>query len=549
MNELKTDVLIVGGGTGGTAAALAVARAGLRCIMTEPTDWIGGQLTSQGVPPDENRWIEGKEGVQSATKSFLDFRSAVRAYYKNNRPLTPAAKADPHLNPGNGWVSRLCFEPSIGHDILQQMLAPHLASGKVSVMLFTEPTSATVANDTVKSVTVKNTHTGQSTTITFDYVIDATELGDLLPMTGTEYHIGAEGRDVFNEMHGRDGKSDPNDQQAISWCFALEHHAGENHTISKPARYDFWRNFAPQLTPVWPGKLLSWVICGGDEHEPREFRWIPSPDEPPEGELEMWRYRRITDANLYQPGSGFVDVALINMVQHDYFLHPILDVTPQQKAERLEDAKQLSLSLLYWMQTEAPRWNGGTGYPGLKLSGKSLGTTDGLAKHVYIREARRLAARTMIVEGDVGQEQRKAEGKIPPGSPPWGVAECYADSVGIGHYRLDLHPSTANRNSIYVHSAPFRIPLGSIIPQRVKNLLAGCKNLGVTHVTNGCYRLHPVEWNIGEAAGALAAHCLQHKLTPAQVHESLPHTRVFQKSLVDQGFALSWPWENGVGLT
>jgi len=41
------------------------------------------------------------------------------------------------------------------------------------------------------------------------------------------------------------------------------------------------------------------------------------------------------------------------------------------------------------------------------------------------------------------------------------------------------------------------------------NLLPACKNLGVTHITNGCYRLHPVEWNIGEAVGALAAFCVR----------------------------------------
>src|SRR5215469_5899445 len=56
--ELAADLVIIGGGLGGCAAALAAARNGLRVIMTEETDWIGGQLTSQAVPPDENPWIE-----------------------------------------------------------------------------------------------------------------------------------------------------------------------------------------------------------------------------------------------------------------------------------------------------------------------------------------------------------------------------------------------------------------------------------------------------------------------------------------------------------
>src|SRR5262249_45748707 len=68
-----------------------------------------------------------------------------------------------------------------------------------------------------------------------------------------------------------------------------------------------------------------------------------------------------------------------------------------------------------------------------------------------------------------------------------------------------------------VSSLPFQIPLGALIPKRVENLLPACKNLGVTHITNGCYRLHPVEWNVGESAGALAAFCVKRKEPPRQV--------------------------------
>jgi hypothetical protein len=68
-----------------------------------------------------------------------------------------------------------------------------------------------------------------------------------------------------------------------------------------------------------------------------------------------------------------------------------------------------------------------------------------------------------------------------------------------------------------VSSLPFKIPLDALIPQRVENLLPGCKNLGVTHITNGCYQLHPVEWNIGESVGLLAAFALNQKRSPRQI--------------------------------
>ena len=72
-------------------------------------------------------------------------------------------------------------------------------------------------------------------------------------------------------------------------------------------------------------------------------------------------------------------------------------------------------------------------------------------------------------------------------------AEQFADSVGIGSYRIDLHPSTGQRNYVDVANWPFQIPLGALIPVRSENLLPANKNLGSTHITNGCYRLHPVE--------------------------------------------------------
>src|SRR5437879_3592169 len=121
MREQQTDVLIVGGGVGGCAAALAVAEAGYRAILTEESDWIGGQLTSQAVPPDEHGWIERF----GCTESYRRFRDGVRDYYRRRYSLTPKAQAAPFLNPGNGWVSPLCHEPRIALAVLEAMLAPY----------------------------------------------------------------------------------------------------------------------------------------------------------------------------------------------------------------------------------------------------------------------------------------------------------------------------------------------------------------------------------------------------------------------------------------
>jgi phytoene dehydrogenase-like protein len=106
---LSADVLVVGGGLGGVAAALTVARLGRHVVLTDSTDWLGGQLTSQAVPPDEHPWIEST----LVSPSYATLRRRIRDYYRRNYPLRPAVAADSHLNPGLGTVSPICHEPRI----------------------------------------------------------------------------------------------------------------------------------------------------------------------------------------------------------------------------------------------------------------------------------------------------------------------------------------------------------------------------------------------------------------------------------------------------
>jgi hypothetical protein len=107
---------------------------------------------------------------------------------------------------------------------------------------------------------------------------------------------------------------------------------------------------------------------------------------------------------------------------------------------------------------------------------------------------------------------------------------------------LDLHPTTRERTYVDISSWPFQIPMGALIPVRVENLIPAAKNLSVTHITNGCYRLHPVEWNVGEAAGALAAYCIANRLSPRQVRSTPRHLADFQRVLSTVlGCVLAWP--------
>lgn len=529
--EMAADVVIVGAGVGGCAAALAVARAGKTAIVTEPTDWIGGQLTQQAVPPDEHPWIE----TFGANASYRDFRKAIREYYRAHYPLTKQALANPLLNPGNGGVSRLCCEPRSALAALTQRLAPHVTSGRVVVLHEHIPVKAEVAGDRVKAVTVRDLRTGAERTLTGKYVLDASELGDLLPLAGAEHVTGFESRKTTGEERAPE-TAQPLNQQAITCCFAMEYRPGENHVIDKPAEYAFWRDYEPRLTPEWPGKLLSLTGTDPISRGPRVYAFNPAGGG---GDDEgLWKYRRIVDPANFTAGFLPGGVTLVNWPQNDYWLGPIAGsgVTETAANEHIQRAKRLSLSLLYWLQTEAPRADGGTGWPGLLLRPDIVGTTDGLAKHPYIRESRRIAAEFTVNENHVGVDARK---KKPGGASR--TAEKFADSVGVGSYRIDLHPSTGGDNYIDVASLRFQVPLGSLVPVRLENLVAACKNLGVTHITNGCFRLHPVEWSIGEAAGALAAFCIEKGESPRAVRADPRRLNEFQGRLRAQGVETGWP--------
>ncbi|WP_033106469.1 FAD-dependent oxidoreductase [Microbacterium profundi] len=529
---MTTDILIVGAGLGGVAAALAAADRGSHVILAEEFPWIGGQLTSQAVPPDEHPWVE-EFGI---TARYRALRDGIRDVYRRRYPLIDGARDRADLNPGAGWVSKLCHEPRIAVGVLEQMLAPHRSAGRIALLERRRPIAATTDGNRVTSVTLTSEIGEDDVTIYASYVVDATETGELLPLTGTEYVTGFESRAETGEPSAPE-IAQPDNVQALSVCFAVEHVEGD-HTIERPERYDFWRDYTPS---AWQGHpLLSWTAPNPRTLETDTRAFSPNPGDDAlgvdadqsknAGDQNLWFFRRIAARDLFAPGFYESDISLVNWPSIDYFLDHVLDVPRETELERYEDARQLSLSMLYWMQTEAPRADGGTGFPGLRLRPDVMGSSDGLAQAPYHRESRRIRALTTITENDVSYAIRGDEG-----------ATRYEESVGVGMYRIDLHPSTGGDTYIDVASTPFEIPLGALIPRRVTNLLAANKNIGTTHITNGCYRLHPVEWNIGEAAGHLAAFCVANSTTPHTVHSDTAQREAYQGELDATGVERHWP--------
>ncbi len=513
---IECDVAIIGGGLGGVAAALAAADAGLTVVLTESTDWIGGQVTSQAVSAlDEHHYIESFGG----TRTYYQFREGVRAAYRE-RYGGPREMPDGRpLNPGNGWVSGLCFEPRVGLSVLEGMVSLAVASHRWSILLNHTPVSAVVRGGRIRSVRLKGPEDAR-VSLRAAYFLDATELGDLLPLTGAPYVSGAEAAADTGEPHACADGPQPERVQSFTTCFLVEYRAGENHTIRKPIGYETWREKQP----------FTFTLRASDG-SPRRFCMFT-------GDLPFWTYRRALDASLFRgagPGRApLFDVALINWDSNDYYKESLIDRSPAQKARILKESRRMSLSFLYWLQTEAPR-DSGRGYPGLRLLPEAVGTADGLAKAPYIRESRRLLGYKRVLEQDISER---------PGLQA--RALHYPDTVGVGWYPIDLHrcagdPARGKETRVsYPPSLPFQIPLGALLSPALENLVAAAKNIATTHITNGAYRLHPVEWNTGEAAGMLAAYCLAHDCRPAQVLERPLELRRFQAELLAREMPLFW---------
>ncbi len=479
--DVSCEILIVGGSLGGVAAAIGAT--GHDVHVVEDSDWIGGQVTSQGVSAlDEHRTIETFGG----TRSYSDFRRAVRS------------ESGGAMNPGGGWVSRLCFEPRVGLKVLHGMVAKSGAK----VMLESRVTAAEVVADRVTSVTVARKD-GSTVRFVPRFVLDATDLGDLLPVAGVEHHVGTDARSDTNELHAAKVR-DERRLQSCTYTFAVEFRKGESHVIEKPAGYERFRDTQP----------FTLAIGGIGESRPayRFFEHAKGTNGP------FWTYRRIAP-----------NVAMINWPGNDYRGSSSLALDH-------DEAKRLSLSFLYWLQTECPRDDGGRGYPELLLRRDVMGTDDGLSKRPYIREGRRLAALRTIVESDL--------------VTPTARGVQFEDSVGIGSYMIDLHSCSGDPPGEFgagIPTKPFGIPLGALVPRRVKNVLAAGKCLGVTHVTNGAYRLHPVEWNVGESAGHTAAFCLEHGIDPGQLAANPARVRELQKRLVRAGIPIFWATDVPIG--
>jgi hypothetical protein len=463
------DVVVLGGGLGGVAAARAAANAGVRVCLTDPTRWLGGQMTSQGVSAlDENRFIE----TTGAAASYAELRRRIRA------------AAGGLSNPGQCWVSVLCFEPKAGLDAIAAMLP-----ASVKQFVRTAPVAAVRRGDRLRSVLLYDFERRAFTALDGAVFIDATELGDLLPLAGARFRTGAESRAQTGEPDAPEA-ADPRSLQSFTYPFILAH-GRSGAAIAKPATYDRDRARFTLLHEYAGDRFLQYGMFDRLPGTPGSF----------------WAYRRLNAA---------ADLSMINWPGNDVCDPDYLSTDPLAAARAFQHGKQVALGFAWWIAQQAPP---------MTLRTDLLGTADGLSQYPYIRESRRLEALRMVREQDIAGPVSEGVRAIP-----------FSDSAGIGLYPIDIHG--CGKPQRLPSSKPFQIPYGALLSRDVVNLIAGGKNIGATHIANGAYRLHPTEWAIGEAAGVLAAESVRLRRAPADLYRDGAALRAVQKRLIDAGHPL-----------
>ncbi|MEG4838640.1 FAD-dependent oxidoreductase [Microcoleus sp. B9-D4] len=470
---LKADVLVVGGGTGGTAAAVQAARRGAKTILVSEFPWLGGMLTSAGVSaPDGNELAAFQTGLWGAFLRELQQRQ-----------------------PGGldwGWVSFFTYDPRTGADIFADWVKclPNLQwiCGQKAQDVLKE-------GDRISGVRFADF------TVSAKITLDATELGDLLALAEVGHRWGWEFQAEWGEPSApaaSNALTESYSVQAPTWV-AIMQDFGKGALapeipappIDNPDRFiGAWNGYTPEQFLNYgrlPGGLLmiNWPIRGNDYGEGVD-RLIKS---------ETSRQEFLQESRWHsQSFARFIQTQLGRRYGLAQNIFPISTIDNQQNSSLLSS----------------------------------------FALHPYYRESRRLRGISTVTEQDILPIVGGRVAKLPINSE--GICETIAigNYANDHHYTtgdIPLQPKSIRWGGRWT-GTPFTIPYSALIPASTDGLLVCEKNISVSHIANGATRLQPTVMNIGQAAGMAAALCAESGCQPRE----LP-VRVLQEALLQDSEA------------
>jgi hypothetical protein len=489
INKITTDILVIGGGTGGTAAAVQAARRGAKTILISEFPWLGGMLTSAGVSaPDGNELAAFQTGLWGAFMRELQHRQPEGL--------------------DHAWVSFFTYDPRRGAEIFADWVK---ALPNLSWIVGKTPQKVLKEDHKIIGVCLENT------IIYAKIIIDGTELGDLLEIGEIPHRWGWELQAEWGEPSAPIAPNILTENypvQAPTWVVIMQDFGVDQTAPEIPAPptdhpsqfVGAWERYGPEKFLNYgrlPGNrlMINWPLRGND-YDQGVNRLIES---------EESRCKFIQESLWHsQSFARFIQAKLGRRYGLAEDTFPVVNLGKLPTGEIFTNS-QFSI-------------------PNSQL----LITNSAFALHPYYRESRRLQGIVTVKEPDILPIEFGNVAKLPVNSE----GECVA--IAIGNYANDHH-YTGGNISLKPKSlrwggrgtgTPFTIPYTALIPAEIDGFLAGEKNISVSHIANGATRLQPVVMGIGQAAGMAAALCVEMGIQP----RNLP-VRILQEALLQDPMA------------
>ena len=450
------DVIVIGGGAGGTSAAIQSARNGAKTLLIEETDWLGGMLTSAGVSA-----VDGNYKLPSGF--WGEFKDSLVSHYGSLEALK------------TGWVSNTLFEPRVGNQILKSIAKNE---NNLKILFSTEVNSVTKL-DFYKTKNYNFNVKSSKGNFLSKVLIDATELGDVLPMIDEDYDLGMDSR----EMYGEDIAPEKNNDiiQDLTFVMILKNY-NKSVKIDKPKNYD-----------------------------PSEFYCSTASINCPESDKALWTPKQMMNYGELPNGKIMINWPIYG---NDYYSN-LIEMNYDERNEVFKNAKEKSLRYLYYIQDEL-------GYDNYSLSDEEFDTDDNFPPIPYYREARRIKGKVTFSLDYI----KKPFDQIHP---------LYRTGILVGDYPVDhhhdAHPDRYNLPQLAFYPIPsYSLPIGSIISKKNPNFLVAEKSISVSNLVNGTTRLQPVVLQIGQIAGLIASESVKNNINTHQID-----IRNIQKKFLDKG--------------
>ena len=541
--KLSCSVLVVGGSTAAYTATLGALQAGTDVCLAQPQPVFGGQFTTQALPnAEDNRLVKVGSRFKRLAQETFSMSVSQRWFRDRQRQLQTVAgqrllKGD--ADSGN----TLLTTPLVAARAMNEAIAPYLAEGKLILIPFAVPVAVLGREEKgqlrqVSGVAFENTRSHHNFTVYSKITIEATELGDILAIGKIASRVGQEARHETAETRLPEAAY-LDCQQAFAVAAAYEQPAtGDADPVAAPEGYGEapWLQFQDFSRPDWrqsgeptPRSTPGFFSQALQTFRDRYFKSNPAAPPPsPEKLAEKSLANGKTSLVKRPEGQSNLFYCAI-----DYTHGLLVGTSLKERRRHLRQARDRVRAYLHFLQAK--------GEETIKPRQDITWTPDGIALSPYVREARRGVALTTIKHDHIAKAFYLRQAR----------SHCFADSIGIGYYPYiefcgaahvpQAQPSKSVRLTGKERQVlPFTIPLAALAPETTDGLILSSKSIGTTHITNAVYRMHSVEWAIGEAGGHLAAFALKEWVSIRDVAQDEKLLRKFQGHLARNGIPLFW---------